>query len=34
MNCQVDELREYGLRAVAINEDTPNDDSLWKVSTI
>ena len=31
---QVDELCEYGLRAVAINKDIPNDDKLWEVDTI
>ena len=28
---QVVEFGRYGVRTVAINEDTPNDPSLWKV---
>ncbi len=28
---QVLKFERYGLRTVAINEDTPNDPELWKV---
>lgn len=28
---QVNEFKSYGIRAVVINEDTPNDSGLWKV---
>ncbi|KAH6904498.1 hypothetical protein BKA70DRAFT_1085122, partial [Coprinopsis sp. MPI-PUGE-AT-0042] len=28
---QVAQMERFGLKAVAINEDTPNDRALWKV---
>jgi superfamily II DNA helicase RecQ len=30
---QVLELSRYNIKAIAINEDTPNDPDLWKVCT-
>ena len=30
---QVLEFEHYGIKTLAINEDTPNDPDLWKVRT-
>ena len=27
------ESEKFGVRTIAINEDTPNDEALWKVSS-
>jgi len=31
---QVLEFERYGIKTLAINEDTPNDPDLWKVRSI
>ena len=34
LGVQVNKFKAYGVEAVVINEDTPNDSGLWKVCTL